>query len=45
MYGHIHTHTHTLTLTHSLRAGRNPKKNNQRELVIFDQIEALIISE
>lgn len=36
MYGH--------TLSHLLRAGLNPK-NNQRELVSFDQIEALIISE
>lgn len=36
MYGH--------TLSHLLRAGLNPK-NNRRELVSFDQVEALIISE
>lgn len=33
--------THSLSLTQS----RHESKNNQRELVIFDQIEALIISE
>lgn len=39
----VYVWTHTLSLTHSEQA--EIQKNNQRELVSFDQIEALIISE
>lgn len=37
MYGQSHTHIHTQS--------RLKSENNQRELISFDQIETLIISE